>query len=156
MNKQKGFAALILVIVAVFVVGGAIAAVVFINNNQSSIQQEVNESESQQAAQNDGSYPSLWDQASLPHYAGAEVTDKLQGRNLVDGVQVTLKTTDNLATVSTFYESALPALGLIKQGNPPSNDTTYFAVFKNGNKQFSLTLTTNDDGTIKIHGNYHE
>jgi len=155
-RDQEGIAHLVLIIVAIFVVGGIIAVMAYVNSHQSSIQTEVSNSQSQQAAQNNGAYPDLWAQAGLPEYPNGEVTDKRQGRDLADGVQVTVQTSDSLSVVSSFYETKLGNLGLIKQGNPPANELTYFAIFKNGNKQISLTLTKNDDGTTKIHGNYHE
>lgn len=155
-NNQKGIAHIVLIIIAIFVVGGAIAAVAYSNSNQSDIQTEVDNSQAQQAAQNDGSYPDLWAQAGLPEYPNGEVVDKRQGRNLVDGVQVTVQSSDSIADASGFYETKLGDLGLAKQGSPPATELSYFAIFKDGNKQISLTITKNDDGTTKIHGNYHE
>ena len=129
----------------------------YVNNNQSDIEQVVNESAVENAAQTTSDYPALWDEANLPEYPNAELTDKREGRNLGDGVQVTLETTDTISAIKAFYDSELSSRGFSLPATPEPNEFVYFGIYTMGNSQFTLTATK-IEGTPnnKIHVKYVE
>jgi hypothetical protein len=156
MKDQKGLAAIVLIIATVFVVAGVSAVVIYINNNQSSIEPQVDQSQQQQQSQLTQDYPSLWIQAGLPEYPNGTVTKKDEGRNLNDGAQVTFTTSDTKDTVKAFYDTEMANRGFDLPATPDPSSTTYFGIYKKGSAQFTLQITTDDDGTRKVLVKYVE
>lgn len=156
-NNEKGVSAIVLIIIAVFVLGGAAAAVYYVQSNQSGIEDAVEEARDEQASQTSDELPSLYAQAGLPVPDGT-ITKKRQGRDLSDGVQVTWETSDSIVSVKSFFDTEMTSRGFtLPSSNIPVNEFSYLGIYKNGDKQFTLTITKiGDTATKKIHVNYHE
>ena len=156
-NNEKGVSAVVLIIIAVFVLGGATAAVYYVQSNQSGIEDAVEEARDEQASQTSDELPSLYTQAGLPIPNGT-MTKKRQGRDLSDGVQVTWETSDSMANVKSFFDTEMTSRGFtLPSNNVLINEFSYLGIYKNGDKQFALTITKiGDTATNKIHVNYHE
>ncbi len=158
-NNQRGTSTIIIVIiVALFVIGGTVAVVSYINNNRSEIEQVAEEAAQEQSTQMIDEYPDLYLQAGLPQYPNGELTEKRQGGNLNDGVQVTIETEDSIETVKSFFDTEMGNRGFTLSSDTAStNELTYLGIYTKGNKKFTLTITKiKDTSNNKIHINYSE
>ena len=145
------------IIIGFFVIGGASAAIIYVMNNQGVIGSEVDEVQEERAeqAQEDG-YPSLWMAAGLPEYPNGELTKTREGNDLIDGVQVTIETSDSMETVTLFWDSEMTSRGFISAGFPGTEYAT-LVQYSTGTKIMSLQVTKIDDGPMnQIHIQYHE
>ena len=156
-RNRKGVSSIVLIIVGVFVLGGAAVAVYYIQGNRPEIEEAVDAGQEQQASQTTSDLPSLYTQAGLPVPNGT-VTKKRQGRNLSDGVQVTWKTSDSIATVKAFFDTEMSSRGFtLPSVNLPVNEFSCFAIYKKDNKSLTLQVTRIGSTTDnKIHVQYHE
>lgn len=103
--NNKGFGPLVVIIAVIFVFGGALAVVTFMNNNQAEIEEAVEESQEAYEDQLTPGYPDLYTEAGLPEYPNGTITKKREGRDLEDGVQVTIESSDNILTAKAFDSS---------------------------------------------------
>ncbi len=157
-ENQRGVSTIIAIIVAIFIIGGAAVVVIYINNNQTDIEQVVEESQSDQAAQTSSDLPSLYTQAGLPEYPNGAITDKREGNDLVDGVQVTWETSDTIETVKSFFDTELTNIGFdLPSSSVPASEYAYFGIYTDESKKFTLQIIKiGETSNNKIHVNYHE
>ena len=106
--------------------------------------------------QSDG-YPSLYIQSGMPKYPNGTLTKTRQGRNLSEGAQVTIETSDSMTTIKGFFDSELANRGLTDTMGLPVNEFSTMAIYKDGSKRFSLTITRIGNGpNYKIQISYRE
>jgi len=128
----------ILIIVGIFALGGIVAGKV-VAQEQSDV------------------YPSLYILSGMPQYPKGTVTKTRQGRNLSEGAQVTIETSDSMTTIKGFFDSELANRGLTNTMGLPVNEFSTMAIYKDGPKRFSLTITRIGNGpNYKIQINYRE
>lgn len=94
----------------------------------------------------------------MPEHPNGAITKKGEGRDLNDGVQVTLTTSDTKGTVKAFYDTEMTnrVKGLDLPGTPNPDASTYFGIYEKGSVQFTLQITPDDDGTRKVLVKYVE
>lgn len=157
MNKQ-GIIPIIAIIAGLLAIGGIAGVYTYVMNNQSTLEPAVEEARAERAAdaQQNG-YPDLWAEAGLPEYPNGTLTKIREGRHLADGVQVTFETTDPMATIKSFWDAELGALGLTEANTLPGNDYALLTRYTNGNKSLSLQITRiGESAEYKVYMQYHE
>ena len=156
--NNRGIIPIIAIIAGLVALGGVGAVLFYIQNNQATLEPAVEEARQERAemAQENG-YPSLWADAGLPEYPNGDLTKTRQGRNLSEGAQVTLETSDSMSDVILFWDSEMASLGFTSPAGMPGNEYATMKRYENGSKILTLQVTKIGETTNnKMHLMYRE
>ncbi|GMR18988.1 MAG: hypothetical protein BMS9Abin34_111 [Patescibacteria group bacterium] len=147
LRNRQGLSFIIILIVLAAIAGTVAVALNFFGGSSVS---DLPQSDS-------STLPNLYTQAGLPVYPNGTVTDSRQGDILQAGVQVTWETSDDMATITSFFDSEMISRGFTSTDVLPGNEFASYAVYTDGNKRFSLTVTKiGETSDNKIHVVYSE
>ena len=154
----RGVIPIIAIIAGLVALGGAGAVLTYIMNNEATLRPAVEEARSERAAQAQAyGYPSLWVGAGLPEYSNGSLTKTREGRNLNEGVQVTIETSDPMLTVTSFWKDEMIGRGFSVAPGFPGTEYATMITYKSGTKTLKLTITKIGEGpNNKIHAVYAE
>ena len=156
--NSRGSIPIIAIIAGLVAIGGVAAVYNYVMTNESTLAPIIEESKTERAeiAQENG-YPALWAEAGLPEYPNGTLTKTREGRNLNDGIQVTLTTSDSNSVIKTFWDNEITSLGFTESPGFPGNEFAIVAQYKNGSRSLTLQITRIDDGpNNKVYLQYHE
>ncbi len=92
-------------------------------------------------------YPDTYKQAKLPEYPNAEITSSGQKTaTLNDGINVIVRTYDDIPTVASFYDKALVANDW-KPDDSITSDTAgkvYYKTYIKGDAKYTITATSSN------------
>lgn len=146
-KDQRGVISIVVIGLVVALIVGAVVYGVLKFNNDGSVDAENSITSSSSSVSNSDStsseYPDLYKQYGLPEYPGATITD--DGRtsdSLSDGISLTLKTSDGVQEVGSYYANKLEALAGWEYTPPRfSNDTLYGGTAKKADENLTYQFT---------------
>lgn len=144
--NKKGLIPIIAIIAGLLALGGIGAVYLYVMSNQATLEPAVEEAREERAAEAQANgYPDLWAVAGLPEYPNGELTKTRQGRDLSEGAQVTVETSDAMATVTSFWDGEMASRGFTQSGFP-GNEFATMVRYENGSKLMTLQFTKIGDG----------
>jgi hypothetical protein len=157
-KQTQGSVPIIAIIAGLVALGGVGLVLSYIMNNEPTLAPIVEEVKDERAAQaQEDGYPSLWIEAGLPQYPNGSLTKTRQGRDLADGVQVTLETTDAFSAVASYLDTEMSSLGFAVQPGFAGTEYATMIRYASGPKILSVTMTKIGEGPMnKIHFQYQE